>query len=59
MPAAMDSWEFPGVVSTLGIDYMMHIMYPELMTEQELEEKVDDFYQLSYGRTFKRDYLGY
>lgn len=59
MPAAMDSWEFPGVVSTLGIDYMMHIMYPELMTGQELEEKVDDFYQLSYGRTFKRDYLGY
>ena len=33
MPAAVDSWEFPGVVSTLGIDYMMHIMYPELMPD--------------------------
>lgn len=59
MPAEMDSWEFPGVVSTLGIDYMMHIMYPELLTDKQLEEKVDVFYQLSYGKTFGRDYLGY
>lgn len=59
MPAAVDSWEFPGVVSTLGIDYMMHIMYPELMTDAELEQRVDEFYQLSYGKTFDRDYLGY
>ena len=59
MPAAVDSWEFPGVMSTLGIDYMMHIMYPELMTDQELEQRVDEFYQLSYGKTFDRNYLGY
>lgn len=59
MPAAMDSWEFPGVVSTLGIDYMMHIMYPELMPDDELVKRVDDFYQLSYGRTFDRSYLEY
>ena len=59
MPAAVDSWEFPGVVSTLGIDYMMHVMYPELMTDQELEQRVDEFYQLSYGQTFDREYLGY
>ena len=59
MPAAVDSWEFPGVMSTLGIDYMMHIMYPELMSDQELEQRVDEFYQLSYGKTFDREYLGY
>ena len=59
MPATMDSWEFPGVVSTLGIDYMMHIMYPELMSDEELETSVDAFYQLSYGKTFERNYLGY
>lgn len=59
MPAAVDSWEFPGVVSTLGIDYMMHIMYPELMSDKQLEDRVDEFYQLSYGRTFEREDLGY
>ena len=59
MPAAADSWEFPGVVSTLGIDYMMHVMHPELLDEKTLEKNVDRFYRLSYGRTFKREKLGY
>ncbi len=59
MPAEADSWEFPGVVSTLGIDYMMHVMHPQFMDGKTLEEHVDAFYELSYGRTFTRDELGY
>lgn len=59
MPAKEDSWEFPGVVSVLGIDYMMHTMYPELLSDEELEQKVNELYELSYGRTFERDELGY
>ena len=59
MPAAEDSWEFPGVVSTLGIDYMIHVMHPGLLDEKTLEEHVDAFYRLSYGRTFDREELGY
>lgn len=59
MPAERDSWEFPGVVSTLGIDYMMHVMHPELLDEKTLKEHVDAFYELSYGRTFDRKELGY
>ena len=59
MPAKADSWEFPGVVSILGIEYMMHVMYPELMSEEELIEEVDSFYELSYGVKFDRSELGY
>lgn len=59
MPAKVDSWEFPGVVSILGIDYMMHVMYPELMSEEELTQEVDSFYELSYGVTLDRSELGY
>ena len=59
MPAEEDSWEFPGIVSVLGIDYMMHTMYPELLSDEELEQKVNELYELSYGRTFERDELGY
>lgn len=59
MPAQADSWEFPGVVSTLGIDYMIHVMHPRLLDEGTLEDKVDAFYDLSYGRTFPREELGY
>jgi len=59
MPAEKDSWEFPGLVSILGIDYMIHTMYPELLSDEELEDKVNELYELSYGRTFERDELGY
>ncbi len=59
LPAAADSWEFPGVVSVLGIEYMMHMMHPELLSEKQLSDEVDAFYELSYGRTFTREELGY
>lgn len=59
MPAEADSWEFPGAVSALGIDYMMHVMHPELLDDETLEQHVSEFYELSYGRSFERDELGY
>ena len=59
VPAEKDSWEFPGIVSTLGIDYMIHTMYPELMSEKELEKRVSSFYQFAYGKSFSRKELGY
>ena len=59
MPAEADSWEFPGVVSVLGIDYMTHVMYPELLDDEELENKVNELYEIAYGRSFERYELGY
>lgn len=59
IPAKYDSWEFPGIVSTLGINYMMRTMYPDLISDEELETKVNGFYELAYGQTFSRDKLGY
>lgn len=59
MPAEQDSWEFPGIVSSLGTEYMIHVMYPELLSDEQLEEDVNKLYELSYGRTFDREELGY
>lgn len=59
MPATGDSWEFPGIVSVLGIEYMMHVMYPEIFSDEQLEADVNEFYELSYGKTFERERLGY
>ena len=59
MPAREDSWEFPGIVSALGTEYMIHVMYPELLNEKELEKDVNAFYKLSYGKTFSKKELGY
>ena len=51
--------EFPGVISALGIDFMMSAMYPDLLSEKELEQNVKSFYELAYGRSFSRKELGY
>ena len=59
MPAAEDSWEFPGIVSALGTEYMIHVMYPDILSEDALEKDVDAFYSVSYGKTFDREELGY
>lgn len=59
IPAERDSWEFPGVISALGIDYMMSVMYPDLMSESELDGNVRAFYQLAYGREYTKEELGY
>lgn len=59
MPSESDSWEFPGVISALGIDYMMSAMYPDLLSESDLEENVTEFYELAYGKAFSREELGY
>lgn len=59
IPSERDSWEFPGVISALGIDYMMSVMYPDLMSESDLENNVTAFYELAYGRSYSREELGY
>ena len=59
MPARFDSWEFPGIVSSLGIEYMQSVIYPELVSESQLESDVSAFYELAYRRTFTREELGY
>ena len=59
IPSERDSWEFPGVISALGIDYMMSVMYPDLLSESELEKNVSAFYELAYGKAYSREELGY
>ena len=59
MPAEYDSWEFPGIVSILGTEYIMKVMYPDLITDEQLERDTDELYELAYGKIFTREELGY
>ncbi|MBQ6440396.1 MAG: ABC transporter substrate-binding protein [Mogibacterium sp.] len=59
IPSAYDSWEFPGIVSSLGIEFMMSTMYPELLSDEQLEHDVTDFYMMAYGMELSREKLGY
>lgn len=59
MPARIDSWDMPGLSCILGTMFMMHSMYPDCFTADELQQQVDEYYKFMFGRTFDAEYLGY
>ena len=59
IPARLDSWDMPGPAFILGTCYMMHCMYPDVMTSEMLQERIDNFYDFFYGITFTGEELGY
>ena len=59
IPAKMDSWDMPGPAFVLGTYYMMHCMYPELVSTEMMQQKTDEYYQLFYGRTFTGEEINY
>lgn len=59
IPAKLDSWDIPGVSCVIGTMYMLHKMYPEYFTQEQLEQEVAEYYEFMFGRTFESGYLGY
>ena len=59
IPAKLDSWDIPGVSCVLGTMYMLHKMYPEHFSQEQLEQEVAEYYEFMFGKTFDGSYLGY
>jgi len=59
IPAKLDSWDIPGVSCVIGTMYMLHKMYPDHFSQEQLEQEVAEYYEFMFGRTFDPDYLGY
>ena len=59
VPARIDSWDMPGISCVLGTMYMLHMMYPDYFSADELQAEIDEYYTFMFGRTFESDYLGY
>ena len=59
IPAKLDSWDIPGVSCVIGTMYMLHKMYPEHFSQEQLEQEVAEYYEFMFGTTFDTGYLGY
>jgi len=59
MPAKWDSWDLPGVSCVIGTMWMLHSMYPWLISVEEMQAEIDEYYTFMFGRTFDSGYLGY
>ncbi|NLZ67226.1 MAG: ABC transporter substrate-binding protein [Clostridiaceae bacterium] len=59
MPARIDSWDMPGISCVLGALFMLHTMYPDYYSIEELNSEIDEYYMFMFGKTFDSEYLGY
>ena len=59
MPAKIDAWDLPGLSCAVGTMYMLHTMYPDYFSADDLQAEIDDYYTFMFGRTFSADELGY
>ena len=59
IPAKWDSWDLPGVSCAIGTMWMLHSLYPELLSAGDLQAEIDGYYTFMFGRTFDGEYLGY
>lgn len=55
IPTKLDSWDMPGLSCELGIMYMLHKMYPDYFSKEDLEDQVDDYYRFMFGRCFDKE----
>ena len=59
IPSKLDSWDMPSLSCVIGTMYMLHKMYPNHFTKEDLEKEIDEYYNLMFGKTFDESYLGY
>lgn len=59
IPSRLDTWDMPGIADVICTFWLLHQMYPEYFSLQELETEIAEYYEFMFGRTFDPDYLGY
>lgn len=57
VPSELDSWEFPGLQSSLGTLWMVSVMYPDKLPPEEFDKYIQEFYQVAYGVDMDREKL--
>lgn len=59
IPAKLDSWDLPGVSCVIGTIWMLHKLYPDIISKEELLTEIDEYYMFMFNETFTVDYLGF
>lgn len=59
VPAKLDSWDMPGISAALGTMWMLHMMYPDYFSLDQLKAEIDDYYTFLFEQTYDEETLGY
>lgn len=52
IPTPLDSWDMPGISCVLGIMYMLHKMYPDYLSLDDLRKEVNEYYEFMFNSNF-------
>ena len=58
-PSPADWWDTSSTASALAVIWAAHIMHPQLITAEELDAAVTDFYYMLHGVELGKDFFGY
>jgi len=59
VPSDMDSWEFPGLATSLGTLWMVSKMYPDTISQADFDQVVVNYYKTIYGIDVTPEEMGY
>ncbi len=57
-PSKLEPWDYPTPSVCLGLAWLIHNVYPELYTADQLLQDSQEYYNMVYGQTFTAEQLG-
>lgn len=57
-PSSLEPWDYPTPAAAMGVTWMLHNLYPDLYTEEQVWEDAKEYYELVYGQSFTAEQLG-
>ncbi|MCL1805551.1 MAG: stalk domain-containing protein [Clostridiales bacterium] len=57
-PSALEPWDYPTPSAAIGLVWLLHNLYPELYSMDQVLKDANEYYNMIYGQTFTLEQLG-
>jgi len=57
-PSALEPWDYPTPAVCLGVNWAVHVLYPDALLEMDMMRHIHEYYTMVYGQTFTDEQLG-
>lgn len=57
-PSLVEPWDYPTPAVCLGVNWAVHILYPEALPTVDMMRHIHEYYTMVYGQTFTAEQLG-
>ena len=57
-PSKLEPWDYPTPSAAMGLTWLIHSLYPDKYTMEQVLQDANDYYGFVYGQTFTAEQLG-